>query len=139
MKCEHCGQNEATFHYQHSINGCTSEFHLCPNCAAKLGYDTGFDDFEDFDGVFSLLPSMLSSQWFTEPRLTPAARQTLQLTPAPDEAVYETESLLDEAEGAALRKERARNALTTRLNNAIAEENYEEAARARDELKQLDS
>ena len=141
MRCEHCGRNEATFHYQRTVNGRTEEAHLCPRCAAELGYDTGFGDFDSFGSVFSLLPSMLGSWggFFGEPQLTPAARRTLQLTPAPDEPVYETESLLDETEGAALRRECTRNALNARLKNAVAAEDYEEAARLRDELKKLDT
>ena len=138
MKCEHCNRNDATFHYQRTVNGHTETAHLCADCAAELGYDAGFGS---FDSVFSLLPSMLGGLggWFDEPRLTPAARRTLQLTPAPNEPVYETESLLDDAEGEALRRERARNSLEARLKTAVAAENYEEAARLRDELKQLDT
>ena len=142
MKCEHCGRNEATFHYQRTINGRTEEAHLCPRCAAELGYDTGFGGFDRFDSVFSLLPSMLGGLgglggFFDGPQLTPAARRTLQLTPAPDQPAYETESLLDEAEGEELRRECARNSLNVRLKNAVAAEDYEEAARLRDELKNL--
>lgn len=141
MRCEHCGRNEATFHYQRTVNGRTERAHLCPRCAQELGYDVGFGGFDSFDSVFSLLPSMLGGfgRFFDEPQLTPAARRTLQLTPAPDEPVYETESLLDETEGAALRRECTRNALNARLKNAVAAEDYEEAARLRDELKKLDT
>ena len=141
MKCEHCGRNEATFHYQRTVNGRTEEAHLCPRCAAELGYDTGFGGFDRFESVFSLLPSMLGGLggFFDEPQLTPAARRTLQLTPAPDQPAYETESLLDEAEGEELRRECARNSLNVRLRNAVAAEDYEEAARLRDELKKLDT
>ncbi len=145
MKCEHCGRNEATFHYQRTVNGQTEEAHLCPKCAAELGYDAGFgggfDEMLDdtFGSVFSLLPSMFGGLggFFDGPQLTPAARRTLQLVPAPDEPIYETESLLDEAEGTALRQERERNALQVQLQQAVASENYEEAARLRDELKRL--
>lgn len=147
MRCEHCGRNEATFHYQRTVNGQTEEAHLCPACAAELGYDAGFGGgfesmFDDtFGSVFSLLPSMFGnfSGLFDGPQLTPAARRTLQLVPAPDEPHYETESLLDDAEGAALRQEREHNALEVQLQRAIASENYEEAARLRDELKKLDA
>ena len=147
MRFEHCGRNEATFHYQRTVNGQTEEMHLCPDCAAELGYDAGFgagfgsmlDD--TFGSVFSLLPSMFGGWggFFDSPQLTPAARRTLQLVPAPDEPVYETESLLSEAEGAALRQEREHNALEAQLKQAVASENYEEAARLRDELKKLDA
>ncbi len=149
MRCEHCGRNEATFHYQSTVNGRTEEAHLCPACAAEMGYDVGFAGgagsmFDDsFGSVFSLLPSMFGGfggfdGFFDEPRLTGAARRTLQLVPAPDQPHYETESLLDEDEGRALREECARNSLQARLEEAVAAENYEEAARLRDELKRLD-
>lgn len=147
MKCEHCGRNEATFHYQRTVNGRTEEAHLCPECAAELGYRTDFGNgfgsmFGDgFSSVFSLLPSMFGGfgDFFGEPRLTSAARRTLQLTPAPDEPLYETESLLSDAEGEALRRERERNALNVQLKEAVNAENYEEAARLRDELKKLET
>ena len=144
MRCEHCGRNEATFHYQSTVNGYTEEAHLCRECAARLGYDTGeglervFS--EPFGSVFSLLPSMFGGfdDFFSEPQLTPAARRTLQLAPAPDEPVYETESLLSEAEGEALRRECAHNALEVQLREAVEAEDYERAAQLRDELKRMD-
>ncbi|MBE7007751.1 MAG: hypothetical protein E7422_01160 [Ruminococcaceae bacterium] len=144
MRCEHCGRNEATFHYQSTVNGYTEEAHLCRRCAQELGYDTGaglgdmFD--EPFGSVFSLLPSMFGGfgDFFSEPQLTPAARRTLQLAPAPDQPVYETESLLGEAESEALRRECAHNALEVQLREAVEAEDYERAASLRDELKKLD-
>lgn len=137
MRCEHCGRNEATFHYQRTVNGRTEEAHLCARCAAELGYDTGLES--AFDSVFSVLPSMFGGLGglFAEPLLTPAARRTLQLTPAPDQPVYETESLLSDGEAEPLRRECARNALKARLEAAVASEHYEDAARLRDELKRL--
>ena len=132
MRCEHCGRNEATFHYQSTVNGYTEEAHLCPECAAALGYREEF--------AFSLLPSLFGGfgDFFGEPRLTPAARRTLQLTSVPDEPHGEVESLLDEAEGRALRRERERNSLQVRLKEAVDAEDYEQAARLRDELKRLE-
>lgn len=143
MRCEHCGRNEATFHYQSTVNGYTEEAHLCPECAARLGYDTGngIGDWldEPFGSVFSLLPSMFGGfgDFFGGAQLTPAARRTLQLEPMPDQPVYETESLLSEAEGAALRRECAHNALEVQLREAIETEDFERAAQLRDELKKL--
>ncbi len=147
MRCEHCGRNEATFHVQSTVNGYTEETHLCPDCAAELGYDVGggldsmFDRAfsEPFGSVFSLLPSMFGDfgGLFAEPRLTPAASRTLQLSPEPDASHYETESLLSEEEERALRRERERNSLEVRLREAVETEDYEQAARLRDELKKL--
>ena len=149
MRCEHCGRNEATFHYQSTVNGYTEEAHLCVECATALGYRERFgggrpEAFSDpFEGVFSLLPSMFGGfgglgDFFDGPRLTPVARRTLQLAPAPDEPYDEVESLLGEAEGQALRRERERNSLQVRLKEAVDAEDYEQAARLRDELKRLE-
>lgn len=146
MRCEHCGRNEATFHYQRSVNGFTEEAHLCQECASALGYRErlGGGMVEALSGgfgsAFFLLPSMFGGPGgsFGEPRLTPAARRTLQLTGAPDEPYYEAESLLGEAEGQALRRERERNSLRFCLKAAVDAEDYEQAARLRDELKRLE-
>ena len=45
--------------------------------------------------------------------------------------------LVGRDEAVRLQKERERNALETQLKNAVDSENYEEAARLRDELKKL--
>ena len=143
MRCEHCGRNEATFHYQSTVNGYTEEVHLCSDCAAELGYrerlgDRVVEAFSDtFDSAFFLLPNMFGGfgGLFDGPGLTPVARRTLQLTPAPDRPYYENESLLDEAEGRALRRERECNALRVRLKGAVDAEDYEQAARLRDDRK----
>ena len=69
MKCERCGQREATFYYQSNINGKVTQVHLCPECAAELGYTRGmsnsFRSFRrSFFDPFSLLEDfgMLSNR-----------------------------------------------------------------------------
>ncbi len=39
MICEHCKKNEATTHIHTVINGVVTEKNLCGYCAAKLGYN----------------------------------------------------------------------------------------------------
>lgn len=43
MKCEICKKNDAQFYYKESINGKTTEKHLCAECAHKEGLDTIFE------------------------------------------------------------------------------------------------
>ena len=47
MLCEKCGKNIATTHMKKTVNGETTEWHLCAACAAKQGLNTvygmGFD------------------------------------------------------------------------------------------------
>ncbi len=38
MLCDECGKREATFHYSEIINGVTTELHLCEECAKKRGF-----------------------------------------------------------------------------------------------------
>lgn len=69
MLCEKCKLNEATFHFRENINGAVKEIHLCPKCAAELGYDSVLNDMSDFNpfgamnmGVQNLLGSLFSQE-----------------------------------------------------------------------------
>ena len=37
MLCINCGKRQATTHIKQTVNGQTHEYHLCPECAMKLG------------------------------------------------------------------------------------------------------
>ena len=37
MTCQNCGKNLATTHVKKTMNGKTTELHLCAACAAKQG------------------------------------------------------------------------------------------------------
>lgn len=56
MLCQNCGKNEATTHIKRVVNGDTTETHLCAQCAEHLGYGDMFSgfglDFDDFFGGF---------------------------------------------------------------------------------------
>ena len=141
MKCERCGRNEATFYYQSNINGRVTQVHLCPDCAAELGYaDRLYQSFRpsrrSFFDPFSLLEDfgMLSNRMTEFPApLEEAARAAAGIEEAPDAPA----GLVGRDEQVRLQKERQRNALQAQLQAAIDSENYEEAARLRDELKKL--
>lgn len=69
MLCQKCNQNEATVHFRQNINGDVKEIHLCPECAAQLGYNSIFSTFEDFSpfgamdmGVQNFLGSLFSQE-----------------------------------------------------------------------------
>ena len=119
MKCEHCGKNEATFFYKSNVNGHVTQVHLCQDCAQAMGYTSALrrsirptslfgDDF--WSRPFSLL----------EPFMDSFGSRMLTEFPEP-----------------ALRYECKRNSLQERLKAAVESENYEEAARLRDELRAL--
>jgi len=138
MKCEHCGRNEATFHYHASINGAVQQAHLCEDCARELGYQTEVS--MDFGAGFSDLFSMVSGDFFAPrtfapTRFTPAGQRMLQVLPREEE--HEA-PLLNEEEQRALRQQRERNALQLAINDALDAEDYEKAASLRDELRRLE-
>lgn len=140
MKCEHCGRNEATFFYKSSVNGHVSQVHLCADCAQRMGYTDSLrrsmrpmslfgEDF--FSRPFSLL----------EPFMGGFGSRMLTEFPEPGEpqeaAQEESAGLVDKNQQEQLRSQRRRNALQEQLKAAVASENYEEAARLRDELRAL--
>jgi len=45
MLCQNCGKNEATTHIKQIINGDMAESHLCSDCASHLGYKDVFSGF----------------------------------------------------------------------------------------------
>ena len=146
MKCEHCGKNEATFFYKSSVNGHVNQVHLCQDCARAMGYTDSLrrsmrpmslfgDDF--FTRPFSLL----------EPFMDGFGSRMLTEFPEPDQPEVQSQpirpeasaGLVDQAQQEALRSQRRRNALQSQLKAAVESENYEEAARIRDELRTLPS
>lgn len=49
MLCENCKLNTATTHIKNTVNGVTGEYFLCPECAAKLGFNNfNFFKLDDF-------------------------------------------------------------------------------------------
>lgn len=77
MKCTNCGKNNASCHVRFTINGETTEQHLCPECAAKLRPEREFAAranglFEEFagenrgllDGFFGGAPRLADDGFF---------------------------------------------------------------------------
>lgn len=67
MLCENCKKNEASAYIKTNVNGEVHEYHLCPECAAKMQNDGAFGSMFNFDGMFNpmsgfdLVSSLLSS------------------------------------------------------------------------------
>ena len=120
------------------MNGRVTQVHLCQDCARRMGYTDSLrrsmqpmslfgDGF--FGSAFSLL----------EPFMDGFGTRMLTEFPEPGEPrqTEEKSGLVDKAQQDALRSERRRNALQEQLKSAVESENYEEAARLRDELRAL--
>lgn len=154
MLCENCKKNEATVFYEENINGKKKSYRLCAECAAKKG--VSIPDFSRemlnfgvgmFEGLMNaVLPRMNSAlkQMSESQKRCPVCGSTLaDITkngrlgcgecytvfggmplPKPKKHGDVSEAAADgDAE------------LEARLKEAIAAENYEEAARIRDILR----
>ena len=123
-----------------------TQVHLCQDCARAMGYTSSlrrsmrpmslFGDDDFFSRPFSML----------EPFLEGFGTRMLTEFPEPGrpEAVEaqvpeESAGLVDKAQQDSLRSQRQRNALEQQLKTAVESENYEEAARIRDQLRSLPS
>ena len=124
MKCQNCGRNEATYYYKSSINGRVTETRLCADCARKLGYVQRMQPDSFFGDDFFSHPFRLF-----EPLLGGFGNRLL--TEFPEDA------LVDKAEQERFSLQRQRNALQTQLRHAVEAEDFESAARLRDQLKAL--
>ena len=145
MKCQNCGKNEATFYYKSNINGRVMESHLCPECARQLGLvqdmrrpmmSSFWDDDDFFTRPFRMLEPLLGgfgNRLLTEfPEPVDVTQQARRAAEEPRE-----DNLVQGDEREQLSRRRQRNALETQLRHAVETENFEEAARLRDQLRSL--
>ena len=145
MKCQNCGKNEATFYYKSNINGRVMESHLCPQCARQLGLvqdmrrpmmSSFWDDDDFFTRSFRMLEPLLGgfgSRLLTEfPEPVDVTQQARRAAEEPRE-----DNLVQGDEREKLSRQRQRNALETQLRHAVETENFEEAAKLRDQLLSL--
>ena len=145
MKCQNCGKNEATFSYKSNINGRVMESHLCPECARQLGLvqdmrrpmmSSFWDDDDFFTRPFRMLEPLLGgfgSRLLTEfPEPGDVTQQARRAAEEPRE-----DNLVQGDEREKLSRQRQRNALETQLRHAVETENFEEAAKLRDQLRSL--
>jgi protein arginine kinase activator len=156
MKCEKCGNNEANFYYRASINGKTTEYNLCTDCAQELGLfqpagvgPRGFFGGEPFGFVDE--PFGFFSEFFGRQRYFPGFGRSFmppmmaqphfaaQMGEAPAEAEAEkSEEKIPEDAGAELRAKRELNSLKQQLGEAVKTENFEKAIELRDKIKELE-
>ena len=138
MKCQNCGKNEATFYYKSNINGRVMESHLCPQCARQLGLvqdmrrpmmSSFWDDDDFFTRPFRMLEPLLGG---FGSRLLTEFPEPVDVTQEPRE-----DNLVQGDEREKLSRQRQRNALETQLRHAVETENFEEAAKLRDQLRSL--
>ena len=121
MTCQNCGKNLATTHVKKTMNGKTTELHLCAACAAKQGLNTVWDglglDLGNFWGSL-----------FAEP----AVREKT------DTVRCECCGKTPVGAGEEAKKERELDVLKKQLAESIASQEYEKCAELRDSIRALE-
>lgn len=166
MLCQNCGKNPATTHYKENINGQMREMHLCPECAAKLtgGVPTMNSMFHDaFFGGNHFFSTPFTSLWngaqaigggrrcptcgMTESELRRSGRAGCGdcysnfsdiLLPYIKKLHGAAAHIGSTPSASRAPAENPVVGLREKLNEAVQAENYEEAARLRDEIRRLE-
>ena len=166
MLCSKCGQREATTHYQQTINGKTIVMNVCPECAKELGLSQMFHGFSGLNfniaDVFAgLLESLSSSLLPTqESAVYPECHSDLKTiinsgkigcarcyTTFRNELIPTIEQLhgkvyhqgkLPRSAGEAARQKAHLSSLKKKLEEAIRTQDFENAAKYRDEIRELE-
>ena len=163
MKCTNCGKNNAVNHYRYEVNGKVTEAHLCADCARELQPEREFaaksremfgDMFSDgfFGGsLFDRRPmgGLLESFFGRDPfegffggSFSPFAMLGVPRIEISFPEVERPEGNGETGDNAnvdqELSKRREINELRERMKSAAESEDYETAAKLRDELKKLE-
>ena len=161
MLCEKCQKNSATVHVQQYINGTKAELYLCQECSFKSEMPISFENiFQGFlESIHSIKPQashpknrptnpcsvceMTYEQFKQSGKL--GCEACYQAFHKEIESLFKTihgstkhEGKLPNRAGVLLRQKREVDRLRADLKNAVDEENFEEAARIRDEIRLLE-
>ena len=165
MLCQNCGKNEATTHLKQIINGDMAESHLCSDCAAHLGYSDMFSGFGlNLSGLFGgllgdMMPSLGAGNAPRCPKCGTAFSDIVRDGKVGCSECYRTfyDKLLPSIQRihgkikhsgktsqSAPAEEKVQTTaekiekLKEAMNNAVAAQEFEQAAKIRDEIKALE-
>ena len=158
MKCTNCGKNEVNFYYESNINGKVTRQQLCSECAQKLGFGTGsffnnaqsvfdnmlsgFSDFfgtrrRSFPGFGSFaMPTMLMPDLLMPGIDVNEQQNSTGTNTCPNCGCQTTQE--NNASDTEMNKRRQINMLRAQMQDAIASENFEQAAQLRDKIHELE-
>jgi protein arginine kinase activator len=154
MKCEKCGNNEATYYYKTNVNGKVTEKHLCADCAAE--YEREDETYAGAEEMFRRMERM-TARMFSRPLfdwgfggfmlptfvlsgpglLTRGEEQTETADTAEPAAAEKAEAPAVTADET-LSRRREINVLREQMRRAAVSEEYEEAARLRDRIRDME-
>lgn len=153
MLCDSCHQREATVHLTQIINGYRTEKHLCEQCADTLNEDSpiNFGNIHQFfhNDVNSILKAF--SGEMSPFQLTGSLSGLINREFEPEETFENTEEMpsrirvnLTDPEVSQMHNLKSNEKsmklmeLHRKMNQMIDSENYEEAAKIRDQIHQLE-
>lgn len=165
MKCQKCNKKEATTHYTQIINGKKTEYYLCEDCAGVneeiAEFEHGFDD--EFNNFFS---GFFGNHFLGQPETLSLGDDTCKVCGTGFNEFansgrlgcshcYDTfaSRLLNPLKqihgrvkhtgkvpsrmGGELKKQREIEKLEAELKDAVGTQNFEQAAKLRDKIKEL--
>ncbi len=151
MLCEKCKHNQATMHYTQVINGQVTEMHLCEKCAGEEKLSKNFSEFDIFN-MFAPRKERSESSLIC-PNCKTTVNEFRQTGIAGCSKCYEvfssvitpmllrTQGTTSHIKKEEVKKEESREEkiarLKLQLEKAIKAEEYEKAAKIRDEIKEL--
>lgn len=163
MLCQHCQQREANVHISKSLNGQIEELHLCEKCAQKMQeahvmFQTGLVVPDFLQALFGFNQATAPGTQAEEacPRCGMTFSQITQAGKLGCSACYETfepqlEALvrrihgggrhvgkIPKRKGAALREKVELKGLKEQLKALIEQEQFEQAAIVRDQIRKLE-
>ena len=150
MKCQNCGKKEVSFHYSSNVNGAVTETRLCSECAAQSGYDSMFDfgsmfgdmfptrsQLSRFGGINGFMPmaiSVMSADTIMPFRIRPRMSTDVQNQSDRQSCGCCTETKENVEVDEKMSKLRELNA---QMRVAVEKEDFENAAKIRDMIKEL--
>lgn len=154
MLCDRCHGREAVVHVTQIINGHRTERHLCRECAAKenlmndsmgfFGHDLFRSSFDSFfnDGFMNSLfrPARTTIESLSCPECYEAFREKLRPAFQHMQGAhrYSGDAPKPADEKKAPEESPELKELREKLSKLVADENYEEAAKVRDEIHKLE-
>lgn len=154
MKCECCLNSEAVVHVKHASNGEVKEIHLCGECAAKKGFNAPLTGMSLTDLLFGIEIEKEAETPAPDPACPGCHMRRSDFRKASrfgcavcyDTFAEEVQSCIAEYQkgsrhtGKAPARQAARlgiGLLRKRLEAAVAAQDFEEAARLRDRIREL--
>lgn len=166
MLCQNCGKAQATTHIKRVVNGDTTEHHLCSQCAEELGYTDMFSGFaplslSDFFGDFlgDINKKAIGAKVQRCPRCGNSFNDIVRDSQLGCSECYRTffdklqpslerihgramhngkRIAVNKTESRELTKEEKIEQLKAKLNEAVKEQEFEQAAKLRDEIRELE-